>query len=153
MVLGFVFFPGVGVGVGGGEKSLGQNFSFSKKTFTQRAKTEWEKKRETDSGRGREENKGTLSELLNWHHQSETRVGEFPCFCHLLPSLRAPKWLTFPVFSCADIRCRQRVRPCLPILCFQLVGGFLWGFFLFEDNMLRCKHLPLTSFSSSLLLH
>lgn len=109
----------------------------------------WEKKRETDSGGGREENKGSLSELqLYWHHQSETQVGEFPCFCHLIPALRAPKWLTFPVFSCADIRFSQsETMPAHSVLSTSLLFSY------FEDSLLRSKHLPLTSFSSHWLLH
>lgn len=68
--------------------------------------------------------------LLCWHHQSETRVGEFPCYCHLLfPSLRAAKWLTFPAFSCRECQMQPEsetmaahsVTDCaFNVVCFNL---------------------------------
>lgn len=87
--------------------------------------------------------------------RDSTGVGEFPCYCHLLPSLTAFKWLTFPAFSCTywyqmQPESETMAEHSVPIchwLCFQLV------FFNLERTRLDASISPLTSFSSPLLLH
>lgn len=88
----------------GGSQRPSQKLRSLKENLHTEEKSERRSERQTEGARSEKENKGALSEVFrvtaysHWHHQSETQVrGEFPCWCHLLPSLRASKWLTVPL--------------------------------------------------------
>lgn len=75
--------------------------------------------------------------------RNSTKLGEFPCYCHLLPPLKGSKWLTFSVFSCADIRWSQRVRPWLPTLSQSVTDyAFIQWFFYLKITRLEASISP-----------
>lgn len=63
--------------------------------------------------------------LLCWHHQSETRVGEFPCYCHLLSIFKSREvaYISSLFMSGVSDAAREWDHGC-PLchwLCFQCV--------------------------------